>query len=111
LRHERLLDRKQELKRVLGKGSPVIYADYVEGSGIALFEKACALDLEGIVAKHQHAPYAPDRESTWFKIRNASYSQWAVNAGEKGSHFRRSKPEPGSQLGMIQREPPLSGTR
>jgi len=38
------------------------------------FEKACELDLEGIVAKHQHAPYDTEK-STWFKIRNPNYSQ------------------------------------
>ena len=78
VRHERLIDRKLELRRVLGQAaSPVIYADHVDGAGVALFKKACERDLEGIVAKHKHSPYAPESESTWFKIRNRSYSQWA----------------------------------
>ena len=34
-----------------------------------------------------------------------------VDAGEKRSQYGRSRPEPLSQLGMIQREPPLSGMR
>ena len=34
-----------------------------------------------------------------------------VDAGEERSHYRRSRPEPESQLGMIQKEPPLSGMR
>lgn len=77
LRRERLLDRKQKLRSVLGKGiPPIIYADHVDGPGVALFEKACELDLEGIVAKHKYSPYAPDLDSTWLKIRNRSYSQW-----------------------------------
>ncbi len=29
-----------------------------------------------IVAKHKLAPYLPDRETPWMKIRNRSYSQW-----------------------------------
>ena len=46
LRHERLLDRKQELRRIVRTGiAPLIYADHIEGSGIALFEKCCELDL------------------------------------------------------------------
>src|SRR5579864_3474574 len=78
LRPERLIDRKMELRRVVGAGtSPILYADHVDGSGIALFKKACELDLEGIVAKHKHSPYAPERDKTWLKIRNRSYSQWA----------------------------------
>jgi len=75
LRRERLLDRKHELRRVIGNGlPPIIFADHIHESGIALFEKACELDLEGIVAKHQHAPYDPEK-STWFKIRTRNYSQ------------------------------------
>ena len=53
LRTERLLDRKQELRRLLAKTRPPFplrYVDHVEGSGIALFERICELDLEGIVA-------------------------------------------------------------
>ena len=43
-----------------------------------LFERVCELDLEGIVAKHKHAPYVTEREeSTWFKILNRGYSQKA----------------------------------
>src|SRR5207302_5190370 len=75
LRRERLIDRQHELRRMIGTGlPPIIYADHVEGSGVALFEKCCELDLEGIVAKHQHATYDPERP-TWFKIRNRNYSQ------------------------------------
>lgn len=30
--------------------------------GIALFERVCELDLEGIVAKYKHGRYVADRE-------------------------------------------------
>jgi bifunctional non-homologous end joining protein LigD len=77
VRREPLLDRKHELRRIIGSGlPPIIYADYIEGSGVALFEKCCELDLEGIVAKYKHAPYDPE-QTTWFKIRNRNYSQMA----------------------------------
>jgi len=43
---------------------------------MALFQRVCELDLEGIVAKHKPAPYVTEREhSTWFKILNRAYSQ------------------------------------
>jgi bifunctional non-homologous end joining protein LigD len=75
LRREQLLDRKQELRRIVGAGlSPIIYADHIEESGMALFEKACDLDLEGMVAKYKHGPYDAEQTS-WFKIRNRNYSQ------------------------------------
>src|SRR5437016_13279837 len=79
LRTERLLDRKQELRRLLAR-SPVFsrlkYTDHVDGSGTALFQRVCELDLEGVVAKQKSAPYVTEREqSTWFKILNREYSQ------------------------------------
>jgi len=75
VRREPLLDRKHELRRIIGSGlPPIIYADYIEGSGVALFEKCC--DLEGIVAKYKRAPYDPE-QTTWFKIRNRNFSQMA----------------------------------
>ena len=93
-RRERILDRKQELRRLLNSASfdaRIHYVDHVDGSGILLFEQVCKLDLEGIVAKQKHARYVTDREqSTWFKIRNPHYSQWA--GGEK--FFERETPEP-----------------
>jgi bifunctional non-homologous end joining protein LigD len=80
LRLDRLLDRKHELNRLLNGLSPearVCYVDHVDGLGIALFERVCKSDLEGIVAKDKHAPYVSDPEqTTWLKIRNPRYSQW-----------------------------------
>jgi len=78
LRTERLLDRKQELRRLLAKTSPfpLRYAEHVDGSGTGLFQRICELDLEGIVAKHKSSPYVTEREqSTWYKTLNRAYSQ------------------------------------
>ena len=79
LRTERLLDRKQELRRLLARSpadSLLKYTEYIDGCGTVLFQRVCELDLEGIVAKNRHAPYVTEREqSTWFKIRNKGYSQ------------------------------------
>jgi len=96
LRHERLTDRKAELRRILGRSSsPIMYADHVEQFGSALFEKACALDLEGIVAKRKSAPYiASTEETTWFKIRNPHYSQW-VGRAELFERERHTEPVAG----------------
>ena len=78
LRTERLLDRKQELRRLLARpaDAPLKYTEYIDGCGMALFQRVCDMDLEGIVAKHKAAPYVTEREqSTWFKILNRGYSQ------------------------------------
>jgi len=56
--------------------SPLKYTEYIEGCGMALFQRVCELDLEGIVAKQKSAPYVTEREhSTWFEILNRKYSQ------------------------------------
>lgn len=45
--------------------------DDVSGSGVALYERVCEMDLEGIVAKHKTAPYLTYHAiSTWHKIRS-----------------------------------------
>jgi bifunctional non-homologous end joining protein LigD len=80
LRLERLEDRKQELRRLLSRlpDCRLKYVEHIDRSGTALFERVCKIDLEGIVAKHKHAPYVTERkQSTWYKIRNPNYSQWA----------------------------------
>jgi bifunctional non-homologous end joining protein LigD len=78
LRSFPLLDRKRRLKKLIPKSSlwRHRYLDHVDGQGIRLFESACALDLEGVVAKLKAARYAADeRHSTWIKIKNESYTQ------------------------------------
>jgi hypothetical protein len=48
-RRERILDRKQELRRLLN-GAPearMQYVDHVDGSGIALFEQVCKTRFRG----------------------------------------------------------------
>jgi hypothetical protein len=56
---------------------------------------ACELDLEGIVAKHKSAPHESEREkSSWFKISNPHYSQWAGRE-ELFERERHEEPTPG----------------
>ena len=65
------------------------------GPGIALFQRVCKLDLEGIVAKQKYGPYTSDREhSSWFKIRNREYSQM-VGREELFERERHQEPVPG----------------
>jgi ATP-dependent DNA ligase len=44
-----------------------------EEDGQELFEAACGLDLEGIVAKRKSDPYAG--ETPWYRIKNPTYTQ------------------------------------
>jgi bifunctional non-homologous end joining protein LigD len=98
LRAERLIDRKQELRRLLNRlpvTSQLRYVDHVDDSGTALFQRVCELDLEGIVAKHKFGPYVSERESsTWVKILNRGYSQ-KQGREELFERDRRKEPVPG----------------
>jgi ATP-dependent DNA ligase len=63
------------LRRIVPKETPcLLYSDYIEARGVAMFQRVCELDLEGIVAKRKDGLYKPD-ETTWVKIRNPHYSQ------------------------------------
>ncbi len=94
LRTQKLTDRKQELRRLMPKSTRMQYVDHIHEQGTALFQRVCKLDLEGIVAKHSHAPYVPDAPSTWFKIKNRNYSQMAGRE-ELFRRERHREPVPG----------------
>jgi bifunctional non-homologous end joining protein LigD len=98
LRYDQLADRKAALRQVLNSRiptSPLHYADDVSGSGVALYERVCDMDLEGIVAKHKTAPYLSYHAiSTWYKIKNPRYSQM-VGRHKLFEQERHSEPVPG----------------
>jgi bifunctional non-homologous end joining protein LigD len=72
-----LRERKRILRSVVPKTSTsMLYVDHVEEHGVALFEQACAADLEGIIAKWADAPYRLlNGQSSWVKIKSKTYSQ------------------------------------
>jgi ATP-dependent DNA ligase len=77
LRYSALSERKAKLRSmILNCNQNVLYCDHVHAEGEKLFELVVEQDLEGIVAKRVSDPYLPEHTS-WFKIRNRSYSQWA----------------------------------
>jgi bifunctional non-homologous end joining protein LigD len=65
-----LEERKRLLKSVLKESSRVRYASHVEAEGVAFYEAAQRLKVEGIVGKHRRSRYEPGRRSpTWLKIK------------------------------------------
>ena len=73
-----LIERKKRLRKIVPKRrSHVLYLDHIENDGVKLFECACQLDLEGIVAKRASAVYRATEQGSphWIKIKNPSYSQ------------------------------------
>lgn len=90
LRDEPLLERKAKLRSLVPeRDSRLLYVDHIESSGIALFERVCQMDLEGIIAKRKMGLYREG--TTWYKIKNAAYSQ----AEGRGELFDRRRSRPG----------------
>ena len=60
-----LIERKARLRKLLRrKQSRMLYVDHIAAAGQKLFQKACELDLEGIVAKRKDSQYrTTDRPS------------------------------------------------
>jgi bifunctional non-homologous end joining protein LigD len=71
VRKQPLLDRKVLLADLLKKvkdGNE--FNDHIEGSGPAIFQHACRLGHEGIVAKRKDLPYESGKSWRWLKIKN-----------------------------------------
>jgi hypothetical protein len=87
-----LIERKLKLKSLLsGFSDRLFYCDHIEQRGESLFRAACEHDLEGIVAKRKYDSYRAEH-TTWLKIRNQHYSQWAGRE-ELFEHERRADPD------------------
>jgi bifunctional non-homologous end joining protein LigD len=78
-----LLDRKQALRGLLAADEMhcadlVRYSDHVAGNGQAFFEHACALGLEGAIAKRATARYTSGRSRTWLKLKCPNQEDFLV---------------------------------
>jgi bifunctional non-homologous end joining protein LigD len=76
LRELPLVERKERLCELVhtSRCQRLLYAQHIEGAGRHFFEKICAHDLEGIVAKRKLGIYKDDGNA-WLKVKNRSYSQ------------------------------------
>jgi bifunctional non-homologous end joining protein LigD len=67
LRERPLVERKKQLRRLLGRKQGVIrFSDHVVGDGEAFFAAACRMGLEGIVSKRATARYRKSKSSSVF---------------------------------------------
>jgi bifunctional non-homologous end joining protein LigD len=64
--------RRNALAQLLDRsGRGIRLSEHLEGTeGAAVFRHACAMGLEGIVAKRRNRPYRSDRCADWVKVRN-----------------------------------------
>ena len=68
---------RQELKQILpSRSAHLLRVNHIRGSGIGVYQLACQLDLEGIVAKRAGSLYEDNPNCRdWVKIKNPGYSQ------------------------------------
>lgn len=78
LRELPLVDRKRLLRSVLPTVGPVRYSEHIDRDGIAVFDHAARLGIEGVVAKRAAAPYASGRSADWLKIRTIRTDDFVV---------------------------------
>ena len=75
----KLVERKEILKEILPPNDILRYCDHIEGEGIALFEQARKINLEGIIAKKSDSRYTPDKRSKeWLKIKNVNVDDFKI---------------------------------
>src|SRR6195952_2236981 len=70
LREVAYVERKRLLQRLL-EGAPetFIFVEQIQANGNAVFENACKLGVEGVVAKRANAPYRSGRQESWIKLK------------------------------------------
>ncbi len=70
LRPRPLVERKARLARLLkGRRGRLRYSEHFDVPGKRVYDRACRLGLEGIVAKQKDAPYTSGRGSAWLKVK------------------------------------------
>jgi len=71
LRRERLETRKGRLAKALSRAKDgILLNEHIEDDGELVFEHACRLGLEGIIAKRLDMPYRSGRCKSWIKVKN-----------------------------------------
>ncbi len=87
LKRRPLLDRKAELKRLLGRAPPpgIHYVDHLEEPGEAVLRSACAMGLEGIISKRRDAGYRSGRTGSWIKTKCRGSAAFLIGGMGKGS--------------------------
>jgi bifunctional non-homologous end joining protein LigD len=71
LRSLPLGDRKKRLARLLARRRVgIVLSAHTAEDGIAIYQQACKMGLEGIVSKRLSAPYRSGPSRDWIKVKN-----------------------------------------
>lgn len=92
LRKSPLLERKRQLKKLLGKSAaPLIYGDHLTGDSDKVLAEACRLGIEGLVSKDKASPYVSGRAASWIKSKCIGRSEFVIGgyrpSDKKGRSF------------------------
>ncbi|HVY13890.1 MAG TPA: DNA ligase D, partial [Rhodopila sp.] len=78
LRPCRLDERKALLRDVDAWRGSLRYSDHHAGQGAAMRRQACAMGLEGVIAKRADAPYQAGRGTAWLKLKCRGREEFVV---------------------------------
>jgi len=80
LRDSPLIERKAALKKVLAKsaGGLIRFSEHVMGDGDMVAEKACEMELEGVVSKRADSRYSSGRQYSWLKSKCGQRQEFVV---------------------------------
>ncbi|WP_263358110.1 DNA ligase D [Acidicapsa ligni] len=93
LRNLPLRERKVLLTALLVQSGPDLrLSEHLNSDAATVFEKACALHAEGIIAKRADAPYTSGRSSSWLKLKCIHEQEFVIGGftlparGHAGMH-------------------------
>jgi bifunctional non-homologous end joining protein LigD len=77
LRRSPLMERRDRLRQMIpvDARSAIQFSDHYDGEGAELFQRACAMGLEGIVSKRALSPYKSGPSKFWLKTKNVVESE------------------------------------
>jgi bifunctional non-homologous end joining protein LigD len=75
IRLQRIEDRRKGLKQLVNRGDAMLYSEAFAAEGAIVFEKACALGLEGIVSKRAGSLYRSGNGRQWLKCKNPAFQR------------------------------------
>ena len=83
-----LIDRKSLIPEIIKDMDQVEYCDHIESMGLAFYERAIAMGMEGVIAKKSNSTYSSGyRSEDWLKFKD-SYTIEALICGYTSSDGR-----------------------
>ncbi len=81
LRKLPLLERKERLRKLMGKrkpSDPIQYSEHIVGEGQKFFDAMREGGFEGMIAKQADAPYRGERTRSWLKIKVGHRQEFVI---------------------------------